>query len=109
MATALGQHDPGLTPLQAFFKKPFEVGFFQAVRLLRRWLPARKPVGRFFPPTSEVARFVAHPSFVFPASEIQEAALLGGDSSPATMQVNFMGLSSPQGVLPTSYTELLLD
>jgi type VI secretion system protein ImpH len=109
MATALRQHDPGVTPLQAFLKKPFEIRFFQAVRLLRRWLPARTPVGRFFPPASEAARFVAHPSLAFPASEIQELTLPADSGSPAIMKVNFMGLSSPVGVLPTPYTELILE
>jgi type VI secretion system protein ImpH len=119
MATTLGQHDSDVidknptdkspTPLQAFFQKPFEIGFFQAVRVLRRLLPGRKPVGRFSPPASETARFVAHPSLAFPASEIQELALPPDDHSPATMKVNFMGLSSPQGVLPTPYTELILE
>src|SRR5947208_1542945 len=109
MATALRQHDPDVTPLQAFFKKPFEIGFFQAVRRLRRLLPGRKPVGRFFPPASETVRFVAHPSLAFPASEIQELSLDVESSSRATMKVNFMGLSSPQGVLPTPYTELILE
>jgi type VI secretion system protein ImpH len=108
MATTLGQHDTALTSLQALFKKPFEIGFFQAVRLLRRWLPTRLPVGRFSPPAKEAARFIAHPSLAFPASEIQELTL-PGDDSPATMKVNFMGLSSPQGVLPTPYTELILE
>ena len=109
MATPLGQHDPGLTPVQAFFKEPFRIGFFQAVRLLRRMLPGRKPVGGFFPPASETARFVAHPSLAFPASEIQELSVPADSASPAVMQVNFMGLSSPQGVLPTPYTELILE
>jgi type VI secretion system protein ImpH len=114
MATTLRQHDSGvtdksLTPLQAFFERPFEIGFFQAVRVLRRLLPGRKPVGRFFPPASEAARFVAHPSLAFPASEIQEMTLPPDDDSPATMKVNFMGLSSPQGVLPTPYTELIIE
>jgi type VI secretion system protein ImpH len=108
MATSLGQHDPGINPLQALFKKPFEIGFFQAVRLLRRWLPTRLPVGRFSPPAREAARFIAHPSLAFPASEIQELTL-PGDDSPATMKINFMGLSSPQGVLPTPYTELIIE
>ena len=109
MATPLRQHDSGLAPLQAFFQKPFEIGFFQAVRVLRRLLPGRKPVGRFSPPASEVARFVANPSLAFPASEIQELTLPPDDGSPATVKVNFMGLSSPQGVLPTPYTELILE
>lgn len=109
MATTLRQHDPGVNRLQDFFKKPCEIGFFQAVRVLRRLLPGRKPVGRFSPPASETARFVAHPSFAFPASEIQELDLPPNDDSPATMKVNFMGLSSPQGVLPTPYTELIIE
>jgi type VI secretion system protein ImpH len=114
MATALRQHDPGMTdnsvtPLQVFFKRPFEIAFFQAVRLLRRVLPSRMPVGRFFPPASEVARFVAHPSLAFPASEIQELTLPADDGTPATMKINFMGLSSPQGVLPNPYTELIVE
>jgi len=114
MATPLRQHDPGVTdksvtPWQALFTKPCEIGFFQAVRVLRRLLPGRKPVGRFSPPASETARFAAHPSFAFPASEIQELTLPPDDNSPATMKVNFMGLSSPQGVLPTPYTELIIE
>jgi type VI secretion system protein ImpH len=108
MAAALRQHDTGITELQTFFKKPFEFGFFQAVRLLRRWLPGRAPVGRFSPPASEATRFIAHPSLSFPASEIQELTV-PDDGSPITMQVNFMGLSSPQGVLPNPYTELILE
>jgi type VI secretion system protein ImpH len=72
-------------------------------------LPGGKPVGRFFPPASETARFVAHPSLAFPASEIQDVTLPTDSGSPATMKVNFMGLSSPQGVLPTPYTELILE
>jgi len=109
MATPLRQYDLVVTALQDFFEKPFEIGFFQAVRVLRRLLPGRKPVGRFSPPASEIARFVAHPSLAFPPSEIQELTLPPDDHSPATMKVNFMGLSSPQGVLPTPYTELIIE
>jgi len=123
MATTLGQHDPGVTDesmtdqrttdkntaeLRTFFKRPFEIRFFQAVRLLRRWLPGHAPIGRFSPPAREAVRFVAHPSLAFPASEIHELSV-PGDGSPATMKVNFMGLSSPQGVLPNPYTELILE
>lgn len=72
MATTLRQHNRNLMTLQAFFTKPFEIGFFQAVRVLRRLLPGRMPVGRFSPPATEIARFVAHPSLAFPASEIQD-------------------------------------
>ncbi len=109
MATTVRQHDPGVKKWEAMVKEPFRFGFFQAVRRLRRLLPGRKPVGRFSPPASESVRFVAHPSLAFPASEIQELSIDVESSPRATMKVNFMGLSSPQGVLPTPYTELILE
>ncbi len=109
MATSLRQHDPDVDRADLCFKEPFRFGFFQAVRLLRRLFPGRNPVGRFFPPTTEAVRFVANPSLAFPASEIQELSLPSDSALPATMKVNFMGLSSPQGVLPTAYTELILE
>src|SRR5262249_33670737 len=90
-------------------EKAFRIGFFQAVRLIRRLLPGGKPVGRFFPPITESVRFLANPSLSFPASEIQELSVDTESGSPATMKVNFFGLSSPQGVLPTPYTELILE
>ena len=112
MATTLRQHNTGLKSAKARAEGPVDkaetFGFFQAVRLLRRLLSGRNPVGRFFPPATETVRFVANPSLAFPASEIQELTV-AADSSPATMKVNFMGLSSPQGVLPTPYTELILE
>ena len=109
MATSLRQHDPGVDRAEVRLKEPFTFGFFQAVRLLRRLLPGRNPVGRFFPPATETARFVANPSLAFPASEIQDLNVPADSASPATMKVNFMGLSSPQGVLPTPYTELIVE
>jgi type VI secretion system protein ImpH len=109
MATSIRQHDPDLDRRKLPLKEPYRFGFFQAVRLLRRLFPTRNPVGRFYPPASETVRFVANPSLAFPASEIQELALPTDGSSPVTVKVNFMGLSSPQGVLPTPYTELILD
>ncbi len=50
---------------------PYRFEFFQAIRLLERIAPDRKPLGRFTNPSDEVARLGAHPSLSFPASEIQ--------------------------------------
>ena len=86
---------------------PWNFEFFQAVRLLERIHPDREPVGHFSVPSSEVAKFRAHASTVFPASEIQ--SLRDADEAQADVEVNFMGLFGPQGVLPLYYTELIAE
>lgn len=86
---------------------PWNFEFFQAVRLLERIHPDREPVGYFSVPSSEVVKFRAHASTVFPASEIQ--SLRDADDAQADVEVNFMGLFGPQGVLPLYYTELIAE
>jgi type VI secretion system protein ImpH len=88
-------------------KEPFTFQFFQALRLLEQLFPQREPVGRFVPPSKEVARFTAHQSISFPASDIH--SLEFRDDKPPCMDVNFMGLTGPNGVLPLWYTVLMLD
>ncbi len=88
-------------------RQPFAFEFFQAVRLLERFLSERAPVGGFVHPESEVARFAAHPSLAFPASQIQ--GLGWRDDGPVPMTVNFMGLHGPQGSLPNPYTSLIIE
>jgi len=94
-------------PVERLWEQPCEFDFFQAVRLLERSSPDRKPVGRFARPAAEVARFGAHPSLVFPASQIQSLQRRPG--KPPFVEVNFMGLTGPLGVLPNAYTELLVE
>lgn len=91
----------------ALEREPWRFDFFQAVRLLERLDPERKPVGRFVRPREEVVRFAANPSVVFPASQIQ--SLERRPDGPARMVVNFMGLFGPAGVLPQAYTELIIS
>jgi len=94
-------------------REPFSFDFFQAVRLLERFFPERTSVGQFAHPETEVARFGAHPSLAFPASQIQGMKWPGEDDWPeekaVQMTVNFMGLTGPQGVLPNPYTTLLIE
>ena len=87
--------------------EPFCFRFFQAVRLLERLLPDRTPVGKLVHPSREVAHFGAHASLAFPASEIQ--GIDWPDQGPLRMTVNFMGLTGPEGVLPTPYTALVRE
>jgi type VI secretion system protein ImpH len=94
---------PG-TLARALRDDPTAFSFFQAVRLLERLYPGRRPVGHWEDPADEVARFGASTSLGFPASEIQ-ALTLPTDDAAASLTVNFFGLVGPQGVLPHGYTE----
>lgn len=88
-------------------REPYRFDFFQALRLLERFRPEKKPVGQFAKPKSEVAQFRAHPSLAFPASQIQAAEW--PEDGPVRMLVNFMGLTGPEGVLPNPYTSLIIE
>jgi type VI secretion system protein ImpH len=113
MAAARGGTSAPVNAERSVEERLFEEGaafdFFQAVRLLERWSPARQPVGRNGPLAAEIVRFGAHLSLSFPASrgifEIQRPAT---PNSAALMAVTFMGLTGPRGELPDHYTELLL-
>jgi type VI secretion system protein ImpH len=88
-------------------REPFSFDFFEAVRLLERLHPERTSVGQFSHPGTEVARFGAHASLAFPASQIQ--AMTWPENGPVQMTVNFMGLTGPEGVLPNPYTSLIIE
>jgi type VI secretion system protein ImpH len=99
--------DPSLEDI--LFEEGYRFDFFQAVRVLERLYPDRRPVGRDAEPAREVVRFHSHASLNFPPSAIYEVAPAEGASGPAQMTVAFMGLTGPLGVLPRHYTELLLE
>jgi type VI secretion system protein ImpH len=82
-------------------------GFFQAVTLLQRLSAAASPVGGFSNPEAESVHFRVNPRLAFPASEIQ--TLEPSENGPPEMTVNFMGLTGPSGVLPYTYSELILE
>jgi type VI secretion system protein ImpH len=86
---------------------PCHFQFFQAVRLLERIGTDVEPVGRFVSPESEAVRFSVNNALAFPASQIQEIDWPEG--SAPRMLVNFMGLTGILGVLPYTYTELILE
>jgi type VI secretion system protein ImpH len=108
MAATGGPGDPDVERLTAeLFERPWEFEFFQAVDLLARLCPDRAPVGGFAQPSREAVRFAVRPSLAFAASDIH--ALERQDEAPPRMQVDFMGLTGPTGVLPLVYTALLLE
>lgn len=93
--------------LSALGREPTAFGFFQAVRLLEKLRPDRTSVGGFVDPARETVRFSVPASLAFPPAEI--AALEMPEDAPASMTVNFMGLTGPTGVLPYEYTLLVAE
>jgi type VI secretion system protein ImpH len=94
------------------FEEPYRFEFFQAARLFERIAGTGKPVGGKTLPGEEPVRFRSRAALDFPPSEIHEirqAATENGDGEIPEMLINFMGMIGPSGVLPTHYTELVLD
>jgi type VI secretion system protein ImpH len=106
MATTGWRADSSIS--ETLFDRGFELDFFQAVRLLTRLIPERKPVGTTARPGEEVVRFGAWLSLAFPASAIDVIERVPDWEGPPRMTVTFMGLSGIQGVLPVCYTEQML-
>jgi type VI secretion system protein ImpH len=100
---------PGVDQLLRSEAYRFE--FFQAVRLLQRLQPDRRPVGHNHAPEDEVVRFRSRHSLAFPPSDIHEItpADEGDGDQRETMWVNFMGLAGVQGALPREVASLLAD
>lgn len=99
---------------KVLFDESYRFDFFQAVRLLERIYAKRLPVGRSNEPGREAVRFRTLPSFKFPPSQIQDLKPETHSdkrdvTEPPQMTVAFMGLIGPLGVLPHSYTELVMD
>lgn len=90
---------------------PYSFEFFQAVRLIERLHPEKKPVGGPALPHEEIVRFRSRVTLDFPSSEVHEIAERAGDEEIPVLEmlVNFMGMLGPSGVLPTHYSELALD
>lgn len=97
---------------EELFDEPYRFEFFQAVRLLEKIYPERRPVGRESLPHEEVVRVRSRMALDFPASqlhEFRESIDEQTEEKVLEMFVNFMGLTGPSGVLPVHYTETLLD
>jgi len=95
--------------------EPWHFGFFQLVRLLRLHYSR---TGRIDPenrPHQDPLRFRSLLSLSFPPSEISNLSFenkkirSASDEPLSEIQVTFMGLVGPSGVLPRPYTELLIN
>lgn len=94
--------------------EPYRFRFFQAIRVLKlteraagrkaarpRRLRFRTPLTLNFPP-SELLRFES-------AKPRTDAEATTPEARPEELEVSFLGLTGPSGVLPHHYTELLMD
>jgi type VI secretion system protein ImpH len=93
---------------ERLWEEGFAFDFFQAVRIMERLFPDRRPIGRDGPAREEVVRFRARLALTFPPSSIYELTPATEALRLPLMEVAFMGLYGPSGVLPRHYTELLL-
>ncbi len=95
---------------QQLFEEPYSFEFFQAVRLLSMIHSDRKGVGGNAAPNEEIVRFRSRIGLDFPSSEVHEINEVERDGEKhLEMLVNFMGVAGVSGVLPTHYTEMMLD
>ena len=88
-------------------EEPFRVQFFQAVRMLQRMERDLKPIGHFVAPDGEGIRFCSLPSLSFPPSELYSLERTEGGQMRMTVQ--FMGVCAAISVMPSAYTEMLLQ
>jgi type VI secretion system protein ImpH len=93
---------------ERLFAEGHDFSFFQAVRVLARLQPNRRPVGQGGPPREEIVRFRAWQSLSFPASVIYEVQPATAEVPVPAMTVTHFGLTGPNGILPRHYTELIL-
>jgi type VI secretion system protein ImpH len=106
MAAPVRRTDPSLEDI--LLERPWDFDFFQAVRLLGLMDPEKRLIARLGQPLDNIVRFHAHLSMQFPPSSIQDLQPDKREGGPLHMTVAFMGLTGPQGVLPSHYTEYLI-
>jgi len=98
---------------------PYEFSFEQAVRLLERSTALRitqsdkancNPIARFMPPATEFVRFKTRQSLSYPSSSVYSVkpTIVKSKIGQWNMDVNFIGLTGSNGVLPYHYTETVL-
>lgn len=106
MATEERGADPDLRGV--FSEQFYRFEFFQAVALLEAFALGKKPVGGGGRPEDEAVRFRVGPGFAFPASDIS-GLTLKDPRERSEMEVSFLGLIGPSGVLPHWYNEVALE
>ncbi len=97
------------TPLKDRLEREFyDFSFFKAVELLEKLFPECTPLGQGVDPQREAVRFSVKPDLRFPPSEIA-GLTMDEEGAPAEMEVAFMGLIGPSGLLPYWYNEFAIE
>jgi len=110
MASQKRQSDPHIKEgiEKELYGEFYAFSFFKAVALIEQFASGKECLGRALEPEKEAVRFSVTPGFSFPASDIS-----GLKKDPkkdrADMDVAFMGLVGPSGLLPDWYNQLALD
>lgn len=86
--------------IKQLIKQPQQFEFYQAVNLLETWLKQRLGCG------VATIKFSNNPSLQFASTDIADLQI--SPEKYANLTINFMGLTSPQGLLPIHYTEQIL-
>ncbi len=97
---------------QELFDEPYKFDFFQAVRLLEKIFPDKKPVGGEAMPHEEIIRFRSRPSLGFPPSQIhkfEKSFDEHTEQEKIELFINFMGMLGANGAMPVHYTELAMS
>ncbi|HFQ81463.1 MAG TPA: type VI secretion system baseplate subunit TssG [Desulfobacterales bacterium] len=97
------------TPLeQQLVEEFYNFSFFKAVDLLEKLSPERKPLGQTLDPAQEAVRFTVSPGLAFAPSDIAGFSP-AGETGPSRMDIAFMGLIGPAGLLPHWYNEMAVQ
>jgi type VI secretion system protein ImpH len=100
------QSDPPL--IDRLLSEFYSFSFYKAVHLLESLFPEKKRLGETLTPAQEPVRFAVKPGFQFPPSDIAGMEQ-DGDGDRFKMEVAFLGLVGPSGVLPQWINELAIQ
>jgi type VI secretion system protein ImpH len=107
MAPQNRQQNSPVTLGEELFTNPHSFDFFRAVRLIEKFTPNKKPLGKALIPADEPVRFVTKPSIRFHPSDIA-GLTRPGIRSVAKMDTPFLSILGTSGILPYWFTELAI-